>query len=127
MTASKTVFIATIFAIITIASSCNNSDETHTPDAIATTDEPQALLFIDENQPDIERPYYNALINFQNERDEKTDVTIIREQEVAADQCEVEEFPTLMLIHDDEPIAVVSGQQSMEQLVTLLQDNFNER
>ncbi|QQK76783.1 hypothetical protein HUG15_15250 [Salicibibacter cibarius] len=127
MTAKKTVFIAIIFAIITISSSCNNSDDVHTFEAVATTEEPQALLFIDENQPAIERPYYDALIDFQNKSDEKTDVTIIREEEAASNQCEVEEFPTLMLIHDDEFVAVVSGEQSMEQLVTLLQDNFNER
>ncbi|QDI90648.1 hypothetical protein EPH95_05200 [Salicibibacter halophilus] len=123
----KTGLIASIFAIIIISSSCSNSDEIKTLEAVTTPEGPKALLFIDENKRDIERPYYDALIDFQNRSDTETDVTIIREQEAEFDQYEVEEFPTLMLVHEDQSVTVVSGEQTAEQLVTILQDNFNQR
>lgn len=123
----KTGLIASIFAVIIILSSCSNSDEIKTLEAVTTPEGPQALLFIDENKRDIERPYYDALIDFQNRSDTETDVTIIREQEADFDQYEVEEFPTLMLVHEDQSVTVVSGEQTAEQLVTILQDNFNQR
>jgi len=127
MIAKKMIFIASIFVIITVSSSCSNSDNIRTLEAVTSTDEAKAVLFIDEKQPGIERRYYDALINFQHTSDTKTDITIIREQEDKFEPYEVEEFPSLMLVDEDDSVTVVSGETSTERLISILQDNFNER
>ncbi|AXF55519.1 hypothetical protein [Salicibibacter kimchii] len=127
MIAKKTIAIAIIFAIITISTSCSDSGEIKKLEAVPSTEEPQAVLFIDENHPAIERRYYDALIHFQHTSDIKTDVTIIREQEDKFDTYEVEELPSLMLMNEDESVTVISGEASTERLIKILQDNFNER
>ncbi|SDI65235.1 hypothetical protein [Natribacillus halophilus] len=111
------------FLFVFISASCSNSEDVG---GLSHANEPQALLFTDENTEDIERQYYEALIDFQHENDEQTDVTIVRENEPSVADYDIEEYPTLILIKCDQSDTSISGEHTTEEIKTLLQKHFSE-
>ncbi|MBB6449442.1 hypothetical protein HNR44_001391 [Geomicrobium halophilum] len=121
LTATIIVMISTLLA----CSNTNNIDESL--DAKPhPSEEARILLFTDENNTEIERHYYNALLTFKHEQKEDTEVDIIRENENSplVDDYNIDEFPTLILFSNEQSPTYVQGQKTSEDILSFLHEHF---